>query len=163
MGIAPAPQAQADRPPWDEEPPAFADDYERPPLPEEPPVFEEPVSAPAPKKQEKPTASANGPDPNWAPFMDMAKSKLPPFVSSLLHQCSGQFTDEGMVLTAPSFPYGQLNMPANLQKLKQCVNDFYGKPVDFKLESAASNAPRPAARSLDEFKNDKFSEIVKFK
>ena len=167
MGIAPAPaaapKAVEDRPPWDEEPPPFLDDYERPPLPEEPPVFEEPAPAPKPKQKAQPAASSNGPDPNWLPFIEMAKTKLPPFVSSLLHQCSGRFTDDSLVITAPSFPYGQLNMPANLQKLKQCANDFYGKPVDFKLETAASNAPRPAARSLDEFKNEKFSEIVKFK
>ena len=167
MGLAPAPtpapKVLDDRPPWDEEPPPFMDDYDRPPLPEEPPVFEEPAPAPAPKKKEQPAPTGNGPDPNWLPFIDLAKSKLPPFVSNLLHQCSGTFTDDGMVLYAPTFPYGQMNTPANLQKLKQCVNDFYGRPVDFKLESAASNAPRPAARSLDEFRNDKFSDIVKFK
>ena len=167
MGLAPAPtpapKVLDDRPPWDEEPPPFMDDYDRPPLPEEPPVFEEPAPAPAPKKKEQPAPTGTGPDPNWLPFIDLAKSKLPPFVSNLLHQCSGTFTDDGMVLYAPTFPYGQMNTPANLQKLKQCVNDFYGRPVDFKLESAASNAPRPAARSLDEFRNDKFSDIVKFK
>ena len=165
MGMTPppAPKVQDDRPPWDEAPPPFIDDYDRPPLPEEPPVFDEPAPAPAPQKKEQPAPAGNGPDPNWLPFIDLAKSKLPPFVSNLLHQCSGQFTDDGMVLYAPTFPYGQMNTPANLQKLKQCVNDFYGRPVDFKLENAASNAPRPAARSLDEFKKDKFSDIVKFK
>lgn len=160
---APAPRVQDDRPPWDEEPPVFADDYERPPLMDEPPMPEEPKAAPTPKKQEKPAPAGNGPDPNWLPFLDLAKSKLPPFVSNLLHQCSGTFTDDGMVMYAPTFPFGQLNTPVNLQKLKQCASDFYGRPVDFKLESNAPNAPRAAARSLDEFKNDKFSEIVKFK
>jgi len=168
MGIAPtpapAPKAQEDRPPWDEEPPVFADDYERPPLMDEPPVFEEPKPAPAPKKQEKPAALAgNGPDPNWLPFLDLAGKKLPPFVSNLLPQCSASFSDDGMVIYASGFVFGQLNTPANLNKLKQCVNDFYGRPVEFKLESNAPNAPRAAARSLDEFKNEKFSEIVKFK
>ncbi|MBQ3010368.1 MAG: DNA polymerase III subunit gamma/tau [Oscillospiraceae bacterium] len=159
---APAPKVPDDRPPWDEEPPVFMDDYERPPLMEEPPVFDEPKPAPAPKKQEK-SAAPTGPDPNWLPFLDLANSKLPPFVSSLLPQCSARFTDDGMVLYASGFVFGQLNTPANLQKLKQCTGDFYGRPVDFKLESNAPNAPRAAARSLDEFKKDKFSEIVKFK
>ena len=138
------------------------DDYERPPLPEEPPVFEEPPAKPAPAKKATaaPTA-ANGPDPNWQPFMDTAKSIISPAVFGLLHQCSGSFTDGGMVIYAPPFPYGQLNTPANLQRLKQAANAFYGHSVELKLESADANAPRPAARSLDEIK--KFSDIVKFK
>lgn len=158
---APEPVSFDDRPPWDEAPPPM-DDYERPPLPEDPPVFEEPPAKPAPAKKATaaPTA-ANGPDPNWQPFMDTAKSIISPAVFGLLHQCSGSFTDGGMVIYAPPFPYGQLNTPANLQKLKQAANAFYGHPVELKLESADANAPRPAARSLDEIK--KFSDIVKFK
>ena len=166
MGIAPVAPAQPvqdDRPPWEDVPPVFEDDYERPPLMEEPPVFEEPKPAPAPKKQEKAAPTGNGPAPNWLPFLDLAGNKLPPFVSNLLPQCSAVFTDNGMTMYASGFVFGQLNTPANLQKLKQCANEFYGRPVDFKLESNAPNAPRAAARSLDEFKNDKFSEIVKFK
>jgi len=153
-----------DRPPWDEAPPPPEDDYDRPPLPEEPPVFEEP---PAPKPRErKPAAPApvsNGPDPNWEPFVEQAKRALPGYLSALLYQCSAVFTDSGLTIHAPSFPFAQLNLPNNLAKLKQLTNDFYGKPADFKLEAAQAGAPRPAARSLDDFRNDKFNDIVKFK
>ncbi|MBR2481490.1 MAG: hypothetical protein IKB58_01375, partial [Oscillospiraceae bacterium] len=72
-------------------------------------------------------------------------------------------TDSGVTLHAPSFPYAQLNLPNNLAKLKQLTNDFYGKPADFQLEAAQAGAPRPAARSLDDFRNDKFNDVVKFK
>ena len=30
-------------------------------------------------------------------------------------------------------------------------------------EAAQAGAPRPAARSLDDFRNDKFNDVVKFK
>ncbi len=152
-----------DRPPWDEAPPPPADDYDRPPLPEEPPIFEEP---PAPKpRQRKPAAApaANSPDPNWEPFVEQAKRVLPGYLSALLYQCSAVFTDSGITIHAPSFPYAQLNLPNNLAKLKQLTNDFYGKPADFQLEAAQAGAPRPAARSLDDFRNDKFNDVVKFK
>jgi len=161
-GTAAAPEVLDDRPPWDEAPPP-ADDYDRPPLPEEPPVFDEPPS-PTPKPDAKQApAPKNGPDPNWEPFLNQAKASLPPFVSSLLYQCSASFTDNGMTIQAPPFPFGQLNMPANLQKLRECANRFYGKPVAFNLEASESGAPRPATRSLDDFRNDKFNSVVKFK
>ena len=162
----PAAKAPAveDRPPWDEAPPPPVDDYACPPLPEEPPVFEEPAPAPAPRQQ-KPAAApkASGPDPNWEPFVEQAKRVLPGYLSALLYQCSAVFTDSGVTLHAPSFPYAQLNLPNNLAKLKQLTNDFYGKPADFQLEAAQAGAPRPAARSLDDFRNDKFNDVVKFK
>ena len=152
-----------DRPPWEDVPPPPMDD-ERPPLPEEPPVFEEPAPAPKPR-QRKPAAApaASGPDPNWEPFVEQAKRVLPGYLSALLYQCSAVFTDSGVTLHAPSFPYAQLNLPNNLAKLKQLTNDFYGKPADFQLEAAQAGAPRPAARSLDDFRNDKFNDVVKFK
>ena len=164
-GTAAKPPVKEDRPPWDEAPPPPVDDYDRPPLPEEPPVFEEPAPAPAPR-QRKPAAAAptaKGPDPNWEPFVEQAKRVLPGYLSALLYQCSAVFTDSGVTLHAPSFPYAQLNLPNNLAKLKQLTNDFYGKPADFQLEAAQAGAPRPAARSLDDFRNDKFNDIVKFK
>lgn len=147
--------------PWDPVPPPYEDDYERPPLPEEPPMPE--PSAPAPKAKPVKPAPVSGPNPNWEPFMNLAQQKIGPALFGLLHQCSADFTDDGMVLYAPSFPYGRLGIPANLQKMKDCANAFYGKPVSFKLESAEAGAPRAAARSLDEFKKDQFNEIVKFK
>ena len=166
MMAGPAAKAPAveDRPPWDEAPPPPGDDYDRPPLPEEPPVFEEPAPAPAPR-QRKPAAApaSNGPDPNWEPYVEQAKRVLPGYLSALLYQCSAVFTDSGVTIHAPSFPYAQLNLPNNLAKLKQLTNDFYGKPADFQLEAAQAGAPRPAARSLDDFRNDKFNDVVKFK
>ena len=163
-GTAAKAPAVEDRPPWDEAPPPPVDDYDCPPLPEEPPVFEEPAPAPAPRQQ-KPAAApkASGPDPNWEPFVEQAKRVLPGYLSALLYQCSAVFTDSGVTLHAPSFPYAQLNLPNNLAKLKQLTNDFYGKPADFQLEAAQAGAPRPAARSLDDFRNDKFNDVVKFK
>lgn len=158
-----APPPVEDRPPWDEEPPPPVDDYDRPPLPEEPPAMDEPPAQKAAEKKAAAPAGSGGPDPNWEPFVNLAKDTLPTFLSSLLYQCSATFTDSGMVLNAPPFPFGQLNMPNNLAKLKQCANTFYGRPVELKLESGEAGAPRPAMRSLDDFKNDKFNEIVKFK
>ena len=159
-GPAAKPPVVEDRPPWDDVPPPPMED-ERPPLPEEPPVFEEP--APVRRAPKQAPAAAIGPDPNWEPFMNQAKQVLPSFLSALLYQCSGEFTDSGMTLRAPAFPFGQLNLPNNLAKLKQLANDFYGKPVDFHLEAAQAGAPRAAARSLDDFRNDKFNDVVKFK
>jgi hypothetical protein len=95
--------------------------------------------------------------------VEQAKRVLPGYLSALLYQCSAVFTDSGVTLHAPSFPYAQLNLPNNLAKLKQLTNDFYGKPADFQLEAAQAGAPRPAARSLDDFRNDKFNDVVKFK
>ena len=163
---APAPKAapvREDRPPWDDAPPPPVDDYDRPPLPEEPPMPVEPAPAPAPKRRVPKQSAPVGNDPRWGEFIRASEKTLPPFVSSLLYQCSGVFEDDGMVLYAPAFPYGQMNMPANLAKLKQSANSFYGKPVNFKLEQAQAGAPRAAARSLDDFRDDRFSEIVKFK
>ena len=154
MGSAPA----DDRPPWDEPAP----DDERPPLPEEPPVMKEAPKREAPKAAEKPR-TIKGPDPRWEPFLRIAERELPPFVSGLLFQCSAQFEDDSMTLTAPAFPYGQMNTPANLDKLRRAAEQFYGKPIRFSLEQASAGAPKTANRSLDELRNERFSNIVTFK
>lgn len=157
--VAPTDSQPEDRPPWDE-PPMPADDYERPPMPmdeEPPPVRREP------KPRQKQAAKAPAPDSRWEPFMNLAKDTLSPSLVGLLYQCSGNFAEDCMTIYAPPFPFGQLNSPANLQNLKQCVNRFYGKPVEFRLESNATGAPRAASRSLDELKKEQFQDIVTFK
>ena len=152
------PEPIEDRPPWDEEPPMPVDDYERPPFPEEPPMpMDEPVH---PSRKAEPQKNA-GVNPNWEPFMNVCRDMLPPFLSGLLPQCSGDFDDNLLVIHAPSFPYGQLNTPANLQKLRQCAQTFYGHPVELKLEPTTSNTPRQATRSVDEL--SRFEGVVKFK
>ncbi len=139
-----------DRPPWD--------DDDIPPVPN----VGASTARPQPKAEPKPVG--NAPDPNWQPFLALAERALPPFITGILPQCRGVFTDEGMVLQVPDgFPRIQLDTPNNVKRLQQCANDFYGKPVSFKLEAMAAGAPRAAARSLDDFKNDKFNDIVKFK
>ena len=161
---APPTPVKEDRPPWDDAPPPI-DDYDRPPLPEEAPPMREPV-APPPRRRVPPAAPAaasNGPDPRWGDFIKAAEGKLPGYLASLLYQCSARFAEDSLTLQAPAFPYGQLNLPNNLAKMKQLTNDFFGRPTEFKLEQAQAGAPRPAARSLDDFKNDKFNDIVKFK
>ena len=165
----PAPAPAEDRPPWDEAPPFPADedlpplpeeDYERPPLPEEPPMLpDEPAFTPAPKKQAPKPAPGNV-NPNWEPFMNIATQALPAFLTGLLPQCSADFADDCITIHAPLFPFGQLTAPANLQKLKDCGQQFYGHPVEVKVLQATSDGPRQATRSLDDLK--KF-DIVKFK
>ena len=160
---APPAPVKEDRPPWDDAPPPI-DDYDMPPLPEETPPMREPA-APPPRRRVPPAAPAapNGPDPRWGDFIKAAEGKLPGYLASLLYQCSAQFAEGSLTLQAPAFPYGQLSLPNNLAKLKTLTNDFFGRPTEFKLEQAQAGAPRPAARSLDDFKNDKFNDIVKFK
>ena len=63
-----------------------------------------------------------------------------------------------MTIAAPDFPYMQLSSQTNLQKLKACGEQVYGKPVRVELINQEVDAPR-ATRSLDELK--KF-DIVKF-
>ncbi len=149
-----------DRPPWED--PVPGDDYERPPIPEEPPMTAAPPTAPKPAAKAKPGAG-KGPDPRWEPFLRTAEKIIPPSLCGLLYQCSAVFTEDGMTLSAPPFPYGQLHAPANLDKLKQAAEQFYGKPVSFALESTTAGSPRPANRSLDELRAERFSNIVKFK
>ena len=161
---APPAPVKEDRPPWDDAPPPL-DDYDRPPLPEEEPPMREPV-APPPRRRVPPAAPAatsNGPDPRWGDFIKAAEGKLPGYLASLLYQCSARFEEDSLTLQAPAFPFGQLNLPNNLAKMKQLTSEFFGRPTEFKLEQAQAGAPRPAARSLDDFKNDKFNDIVKFK
>lgn len=153
--------AMDDRPPWDEppvpeEPPVFD---ERPPLPEEPPMANsDPYRDPPPTRKSASAATAPQND-QWGPFITKAKDYLPRGASGLLYQCSGDFGAEELTIAAPDFPYGQLNTPANLQKLRDCAAAIYGRTVRVNLVNSETTAPR-ATRSLEELKK---YNIVKFK
>lgn len=150
-----------DRPPWDEPPvpeipPVFD---ERPPLPEEPPMADDPYRDPPPRRQTRTVPPAAAADDQWATFIQKGKDYLPKGASGLLYQCSGRFDADTLTISAPDFPYGQLNTPGNLQKLRECAAAVWGKPVQVKLINSETNVPR-AVRSLEELKK---YDIVKFK
>ena len=152
----PVSRQEQDLPPWETPAPSYEPEEERPPLPEEPPMPEKRYQESYAVRR-TPEKQAGAQDDRWQAFLSASRGILGPGPSGLLYQCSATFEPDSMTIAAPDFPYMQLSSQTNLQKLKACGEQVYGKPVRVELINQEVDAPR-ATRSLDELK--KF-DIVK--